>query len=120
MLLPTAALLVGIIVILFAAELFTNGVEWLGRKLKLGEGAVGSILAAVGTALPETLLPIVAIVGGTIAGDAPRLAADRGRAGADHRRRPGLRAEHVGGCHRLGRAGAGAVADPGAACHRAA
>ena len=48
--------------ILFSAELFTNGVEWLGRRYDLGEGAVGSILAAVGTALPETLVPIIAIV----------------------------------------------------------
>jgi cation:H+ antiporter len=63
-------LVFGIAIILFAAELFTNGVEWLGRKHDLGEGAVGSILAAVGTALPETLLPIVAIIGGAIAGDA--------------------------------------------------
>ncbi len=47
--------------ILAAAELFTNGIEWLGRKLKLSEGAVGSVLAAVGTALPETIIPIVAI-----------------------------------------------------------
>jgi cation:H+ antiporter len=68
--LSVALLVVGIVIILFAAELFTNGVEWLGRKLKLGEGAVGSILAAVGTALPETLLPIVAIVGGALSGDA--------------------------------------------------
>jgi len=37
---------------------------------ELGEGAVGSILAAVGTALPETLLPIVAIIGGALTGDA--------------------------------------------------
>jgi cation:H+ antiporter len=48
--------------ILLAAELFTNAVEWLGHKLKLAEGAVGSVLAAVGTALPETIIPIVAIV----------------------------------------------------------
>ncbi len=34
------------------AELFTNGIEWFGRKLGLAEGAVGSVLAAVGTALP--------------------------------------------------------------------
>jgi cation:H+ antiporter len=71
LLVPAIALLVfGIAIILFAAELFTNAVEWLGRKLKLGEGAVGSILAAVGTALPETLLPIVAIIGGALTGDA--------------------------------------------------
>jgi cation:H+ antiporter len=48
--------------ILLAAELFTNAIEWLGYKLKLAEGAVGSVLAAVGTALPETIIPIVAIV----------------------------------------------------------
>jgi len=68
LLLSVVLLGVGIVIILFAAELFTNGVEWLGRKLKLGEGAVGSILAAVGTALPETLLPIVAILGPLIVG----------------------------------------------------
>jgi cation:H+ antiporter len=48
--------------ILLAAELFTNAVEWLGYKLKLAEGAVGSVLAAVGTALPETIIPVVAII----------------------------------------------------------
>lgn len=56
-----AVLLVSLAVILIGAEAFTNGIEWLGQKLKLGAGAVGSILAAVGTALPETLVPIIAI-----------------------------------------------------------
>ena len=54
-------LLVSFIIILVGAELFTNGIEWFGRKLELAEGAVGSVLAAVGTALPETMIPIVAI-----------------------------------------------------------
>jgi cation:H+ antiporter len=49
------------LVILAGAELFTNGIEWFGRKLELAEGAVGSVLAAVGTALPETMIPIIAI-----------------------------------------------------------
>ena len=48
--------------ILVAAELFTNGIEWFGHKLNLAEGAVGSVLAAVGTALPETMIPLVAIL----------------------------------------------------------
>lgn len=48
-------------IILLSAELFTNGVEWLGKVLRLSEGAIGSLLAAVGTALPETLVPIIAI-----------------------------------------------------------
>jgi cation:H+ antiporter len=55
-------LAVGLVVILVGAELFTNGIEWFGHKLNLAEGAVGSVLAAVGTALPETMIPIVAIV----------------------------------------------------------
>lgn len=54
-------LIVGLIIILLAAEFFTNGVEWLGKKLGLSEGAVGSVLAAVGTALPETIVPVLAI-----------------------------------------------------------
>jgi cation:H+ antiporter len=52
------------VVILTGAELFTNGIEWFGRKLELAEGAVGSVLAAVGTALPETMIPIIAILFG--------------------------------------------------------
>ncbi len=50
------------VVILLGAELFTNGVEWMGKKLELAEGAVGSVLAAVGTALPETMIPLIAIL----------------------------------------------------------
>ena len=57
------ALIVGAFaLILFGAEVFTNGVEWLGIKLNMSEGATGSILAAIGTATPETLIPIVAIL----------------------------------------------------------
>ena len=55
-------LLGSFVIILAGAELFTNGIEWFGRKLGLAEGAVGSVLAAVGTALPETMIPIIAIV----------------------------------------------------------
>src|SRR5215217_4893660 len=54
-------LAVALVVILVAAELFTNGIEWFGHKLNLAEGAVGSVLAAVGTALPETMIPLIAI-----------------------------------------------------------
>jgi cation:H+ antiporter len=54
-------LVLGLLLILFAAESFTNGVETFGRRFNLSQAVVGSLLAAVGTALPETLLPIVAI-----------------------------------------------------------
>src|SRR6186997_1330364 len=57
-------LVIALAVILIAAELFTNGIEWFGHKLNLAEGVVGSVLAAVGTALPETMIPIIAILTG--------------------------------------------------------
>jgi cation:H+ antiporter len=60
--LALALLVVSLLVILAAAELFTNAVEWLGLDLGLHEGAVGSILAAVGTAMPETMIPLIAIL----------------------------------------------------------
>ncbi|HET7455197.1 MAG TPA: sodium:calcium antiporter [Solirubrobacterales bacterium] len=56
-------LLLAFAVVLAGALLFTNAVEWIGHKLEVGVGAVGSILAAVGTAMPETLIAIVALVG---------------------------------------------------------
>lgn len=49
-------------IILLSCYLFTNAVEWLGKYLNLGQGFVGSILSAIGTALPETIIPIIAIV----------------------------------------------------------
>jgi cation:H+ antiporter len=49
-------------IVLAGALLFTNAVEWIGHRLEVGVGAVGSILAAVGTAMPETLIAIVALV----------------------------------------------------------
>jgi cation:H+ antiporter len=49
-------------IVLAGALLFTNAVEWIGHRLGLGEGAVGSVLAAVGTAMPETLIAIVALL----------------------------------------------------------
>jgi cation:H+ antiporter len=64
-------LLASLVIILICAELFTNAVEWLGLKLNVNEGVVGSVFAAVGTAMPETLIPIVAVffVGGAHGGD---------------------------------------------------
>lgn len=48
--------------IYFACEYFVNGIEWVGRRLNLGASATGTILAAFGTALPETAVTFVAVV----------------------------------------------------------
>jgi cation:H+ antiporter len=52
-----------LVLIVVAAELFTNAVEWAGFRMKLASGATGSLLAAIGTALPEVVVPIVALIG---------------------------------------------------------
>ena len=56
-------------VLLAGAYFFTNAVEWAGHRLQLGEGAVGSLLAAVGTALPESIIPVIALITGGKADD---------------------------------------------------
>lgn len=55
--------------IVLTCNLFTNAIEHLGEKLHLGDSATGSILAAIGTALPETILPLVAIIGSKLSGN---------------------------------------------------
>lgn len=54
-----------LVVILIAAEVFTNALEHLGEKLKISEGVTGSLFAAIGTALPETSVPLLALLAGT-------------------------------------------------------
>jgi cation:H+ antiporter len=61
----TLMFLASVVVTLGGCALFTNGIEWLGKRLKVPEGAVGSIFAAIGTTLPETSIPVIAIFFGT-------------------------------------------------------
>lgn len=57
------------VLLLGGAIVFTNAVEWAGIRLGLGAGAVGSILAAVATALPESVIPVIAILSGSESGE---------------------------------------------------
>lgn len=51
-------------VIYFACEFFVNGVEWVGHRFQLGATATGTVLAAFGTALPESAVTFMAVVFG--------------------------------------------------------
>ncbi|MBD8873775.1 sodium:calcium antiporter [Rhodanobacter sp. DHB23] len=63
--LPILALfLVSAGAIYLACEYFVNSVEWLGRKLDMGATATGTVLAAFGTALPESAVTFVAVIFG--------------------------------------------------------
>lgn len=58
----TLLLLCGaLLLILISAQAFTNALESIGERFKLSEGVTGSIFAAVGTAMPETMVPLVAV-----------------------------------------------------------
>jgi len=61
-LLLITGLCIGIIIILGGCELFANGVECFGDRFNMSHATVGSLLAAVGTAMPETLIPILALL----------------------------------------------------------
>jgi cation:H+ antiporter len=64
----TLGLLLGSAVVIYlACEYFVNGVEWVGRKFAVGQQATGSVLAAFGTALPESVVTFVAVVFGATA-----------------------------------------------------
>jgi cation:H+ antiporter len=64
-LLHVVLLLACAVTIYFACEWFVNAVEWLGVQLKVGPIAVGTILAAAGTALPESVVTLVAVLFGS-------------------------------------------------------
>lgn len=55
------ALLLALLIILAGSELFTNALEHMGQRFSLSEGLVGSVFAAVATALPETMVPVAAV-----------------------------------------------------------
>ena len=50
--------------IYLSCEWFVNAVEWLGHRLQIGKMAVGTVLAAIGTALPESVVTLVAVTMG--------------------------------------------------------
>jgi cation:H+ antiporter len=57
-------LIASAVAIYVACQWFVNAVEWLGQRLRVGPLAVGTILAAFGTALPESVVTFVAVVFG--------------------------------------------------------
>lgn len=64
MALIVALLAVSAALIYLACNFFVNGIEWVGRKLQLSQRATGTVLAAIGTALPESVVTIVAVTTG--------------------------------------------------------
>jgi cation:H+ antiporter len=64
MLFTVTVLLLSAGCVYWACEYFVNGVEWFGHKAGISQNAVGTVLAAFGTALPESVVTFVAVVFG--------------------------------------------------------
>ena len=58
-------LVVCAVAIYLSCEWFVNAIEWLGVRMKVGGVAVGTILAAAGTALPESVVTLMAVLFGS-------------------------------------------------------
>lgn len=61
-------MIISAILIYFSCELFVNGIEWVGKAFNISQNAVGTILAAFGTALPESIVTFTAVVFGVNSG----------------------------------------------------
>src|SRR5476651_485894 len=64
MILAIVLLLGSAFIIYLSCEYFVNSIEWVGRRLGIAQSAVGTVLAAFGTALPESVVTFVAVVFG--------------------------------------------------------
>lgn len=62
-----ALLIACAVAIYLSCQWFVNAVEWLGQRLNVKTMAVGTILAAFGTALPESVVTLVAVTTGPTA-----------------------------------------------------
>lgn len=64
MIITILIMLAAAILIYLSCEFFVNGIEWVGKAFNISQSAVGSILAAFGTALPESVVTFIAVVFG--------------------------------------------------------
>lgn len=55
-------LLAALVLVVIASDAFTNAVEWVGAIFGLTRSAVGAVVAAIGSSLPETMVAVVALL----------------------------------------------------------
>jgi cation:H+ antiporter len=59
-----ALLILAAAAIYVSCEYFVNGIEWVGHRFGVSQTATGTVLAAFGTALPESVVTFVAVAFG--------------------------------------------------------
>ena len=60
--LALAELLGAFVLVVVAADSFTNAVEWIDARTGLTSSAAGAVVAAVGSSLPESIVAVIALV----------------------------------------------------------
>jgi cation:H+ antiporter len=65
MIITILIMLAAALLIYFSCELFVNAIEWVGKAFNISQNAVGTVLAAFGTALPESVVTLIAVAFGT-------------------------------------------------------
>jgi cation:H+ antiporter len=64
-----ALLILAAAAIYVSCEYFVNGIEWVGHRFGVSQTATGTVLAAFGTALPESVVTFVAVAFGQTPAD---------------------------------------------------
>ncbi len=64
MIIALIIMLASAVLIYFSCEFFVNAIEWVGKVFNVSQNAVGTVLAALGTALPESVVTLIAVVFG--------------------------------------------------------
>jgi cation:H+ antiporter len=60
--LVAAQVIAALLILFLASDAFTNAVEWIGALRGLTRSAVGAVVAAIGSSLPDTVVTLIAIV----------------------------------------------------------
>lgn len=58
----TLAVAAALLLLFAASDLFTNAVEWLGAIFGMTRSAMGAVVAAIGSSIPETMVAVVAFL----------------------------------------------------------
>ncbi|MBC5823806.1 MAG: sodium:calcium antiporter [Candidatus Eremiobacteraeota bacterium] len=56
------AVFAALVLLVIASDAFTNAVEWIGARFNLTRSAIGAVVAAIGSSLPDIIVTVIALV----------------------------------------------------------
>jgi len=61
----TAVAVGSLVLVVVGGKLFATGTEWVSDRLDVGRNVAGAVFAALATGLPETIVPVLAVLQGS-------------------------------------------------------